>query len=316
MYGLKNVRQRRRDGLSQVAWDELEQLLAVYYRGQGYRVEHCGTGCTAARFDGGIDLKLFRDDEYIVVQCKHWNAKQVPHNDVHQLLGVMLNQNATGAILVTSGEFTAYARESAAKLGKVRLIDGDELRAMIGPLPEPAVEPAVPSIAQNFAAAAGERLLSAVEDRVRSRGGRRGRRLGKSIGTLFVLKVVPPLTLALVAFLLLSSGLNRVIDSLQSKRADLSKPSASSSTPPRDASGQPTKGPPIHRTHARTSVAVRSGTTSPCHELIDWQSGTYIDHCAPKALLREPSDTERRELQRKADEAARILAPTTPEFTL
>lgn len=70
MYGLKNVRHRWSDELSRVSWGQLEQLLAVHYQSQGFRVEHCGTGGAAARFDGGIDLKLFRDDEYIVVQCK------------------------------------------------------------------------------------------------------------------------------------------------------------------------------------------------------------------------------------------------------
>lgn len=136
MGGLKNVRNRRDDALSRVDWKRLESLLAVYYRGQGYEVEHCGTGGAGRRFDGGVDLKLRKGDEYIVVECKHWNAKQVPHNPVHQLLGVMVNEGATGAILVTSGEFTAYARESASKLGHVQLVDGEALRAMIGPLPE------------------------------------------------------------------------------------------------------------------------------------------------------------------------------------
>ena len=269
MYGLKNVRQRRNDGLSRVGWVQLEQLLAVYYRGQGFRVEHCGTGGTAARFDGGIDLKLFRGDEYIVVQCKHWNAKQVPHNEVHQLLGIMLNQEATGAMLVTSGEFTACARESATKLGKVRLIDGDELRAMIGPLPESTFEPAVPSIAETFAANAGERLLSAVEDRVRGRVGRRGSWVRKSTGTLFALKVVLPLTMALGLFLLLSSGLTRVIDGLRPGKADPSKLSAASSTLVRNTPSQPIDYTPVIRTNARPSAGARAGT-NPCHEVIDW----------------------------------------------
>lgn len=44
MYGLKNVRNRRDDSLSRVAWDKFEVLLAVYYRAQGYQVEHVGTG--------------------------------------------------------------------------------------------------------------------------------------------------------------------------------------------------------------------------------------------------------------------------------
>jgi hypothetical protein len=137
MNGLKNVRSRRDDALTRVGWDQLESLLAVYYREQGYQVEHCGTGATRARFDGGIDLKLRKDDQYILVQCKHWNAKQVPHNAVHELLGIMVNQGATGAILVTSGEFTKAAIEAATRQGHVQLIDGDELRAMIGPIAEP-----------------------------------------------------------------------------------------------------------------------------------------------------------------------------------
>lgn len=136
MQGLKNVRHRRTDALTQVGWEQLESLLAVYYRGQGYTVDHCGTGASGARFDGGIDLRLRKDDAYILVQCKHWNAKQVPHNDVHQLLGLMVNEGATGAILVTSGEFTRAAIEAATKQGHVQLVDGDDLRAMLGPLPE------------------------------------------------------------------------------------------------------------------------------------------------------------------------------------
>src|SRR5688572_9580764 len=113
MRRLKPVSHRRSDALSRVAWDQLETLLANYYRSQGYQVDHVGTGATGAQFDGGIDLKLRRDDECIVVQCKHWNAMKVTHNAVHELLGIMVNQSATGAILVTSGEFTDAAIEAA-----------------------------------------------------------------------------------------------------------------------------------------------------------------------------------------------------------
>ncbi len=58
MSGLKPVSQRRNDALSRVGWEQLESLLATYYRAQGYQVEEVGTGATGARFDGGIDLKL------------------------------------------------------------------------------------------------------------------------------------------------------------------------------------------------------------------------------------------------------------------
>lgn len=134
MYGHKRVREHRTDGLSRVGWEHLEVLLATWYRGQGYEVEHTGTAANGSKYDGGIDLKLRRPGEYVLVQIKHWNAYKVPHNDVHQLLGLMVNEDATGAILITSGEFTNAAIEAANRHGHVRLIDGDELRTMLGPV--------------------------------------------------------------------------------------------------------------------------------------------------------------------------------------
>lgn len=136
MRGLKPVRHRRQDALARVGWDRLELLLAAYYQGEGFEVEHVGTAASGTRFDGGIDLKLRRGDASLVVQCKHWNAMKVPHNAVHELLGLMVNHGATGAILVTSGEFTRAAIEAANRRNDVRLVDGDELRMMLGPLPD------------------------------------------------------------------------------------------------------------------------------------------------------------------------------------
>jgi restriction system protein len=136
MNGLKNVKHRHDDALSRVGWADLERLLATYYREVGWWVEHAGTGGTGAKFDGGVDLRIRRDTEIVLVQCKHWNVKQVTHNAVHELLGVMINQGATGAILVSSGEFTRAAIEAAQRHGHVKLIDGVTLRGMLGPLPE------------------------------------------------------------------------------------------------------------------------------------------------------------------------------------
>lgn len=150
MNGLKNVGHRHDDALSRVGWDELERLLAAYYREVGWWVEHAGTGGTGAKFDGGVDLRIRRDTQVVLVQCKHWNAKQVPHNAVHELIGVMVNEGATGAILVSSGEFTRAAIEAAERHGHVKLIDGHALRGMLGPLPEsddaPAPIPVVPAL--------------------------------------------------------------------------------------------------------------------------------------------------------------------------
>lgn len=138
---LKQVKQRRTDALSRVGWEEFEVLVADHYRALGFDAEHVGTAGTGRRFDGGIDLKLRRGDEFLIVQCKHWNARQVPHNPVHQLLGLLTTtRGATGAILITSGEFTPHALRSAAQNPAIQLIDGDAIRRLLGPLPPALLE--------------------------------------------------------------------------------------------------------------------------------------------------------------------------------
>ena len=124
----RKIQHRYTDELVGISWEAFERIFAEHYRQLGYRVEHSGTGASHARYDGGIDIKLYRDDEYIVVQCKHWNALQVTHNYVHELIGVMHTQHATDAILITSGEFSKAALEAAAQCPTMTLIDGAEVR--------------------------------------------------------------------------------------------------------------------------------------------------------------------------------------------
>lgn len=151
----KRVSERWNDALSRVGWADFERRVGDYYASQGYRVEHSGTGSGFGNTDGGVDLKLFRDGTFIVVQCKHWNALQVPHNPVHELIGVMHTAGANGAILVTSGEFTRAAIESASRFPGITLVDGAAVRAMIGPIDEAALQAtglvSVPSFARGLA---------------------------------------------------------------------------------------------------------------------------------------------------------------------
>ena len=131
--GYKEVKFRHTDPLASMPWDEFERLMARHYAARGYRVEHSGTGAQTSfrKFDGGIDLKLFRDSEYIVVQCKRENFFEVTHNVVHQLIGVMHTQHATRAIVVITGSFSAAAIAAAAEFPQVELIDGVALRRML-----------------------------------------------------------------------------------------------------------------------------------------------------------------------------------------
>jgi hypothetical protein len=78
---------------------------------------------------------------------------------------------------------------------------------------------------------------------------------------------------------------------------------------PRRAQVAPVATPQPVRASAMPSV-----TRDPesCREVVDVRSGTYIDHCAKAAS--GPTPEELRELKRRADEAARILEPSTPEM--
>ncbi|MDQ3040034.1 MAG: restriction endonuclease [Pseudomonadota bacterium] len=285
MHGLKNVRNRRTDALTHVGWDQLETMLAVYYRGQGFRVEHVGTGGSGTRFDGGIDLKLYKEDAYIVVQCKHWNAKQVTHNAVHELLGVMVTQGATGAILVTSGEFTRAAIEAATKQGHVQLVDGDDLREMLGPLREVApvassVSDGTSSVAGDIAAQVGARLLGAAEDRIR--GGGRGQRRRGFVGNAMDAGmgiVLLKLLVGLVLFLSLTGGINWVLRPIQEALG-----SGAVETPPRNSLPVPQQTPGTAVLQAR------------------YPSGHPPLEAGPAGVPAQ------------ADEAMRILEASTPEM--
>lgn len=122
------------DALARIDPARFETLLADYYRSRGWQVEQVGADFTGRRYDDGFDLELRRDDAFVIVQCKRWKAFQVPHNEVLELLGTMVNVAATAAIYVTSGEFTQAAVDVAARSGHVELVDGDALRTMLDPL--------------------------------------------------------------------------------------------------------------------------------------------------------------------------------------
>lgn len=96
------------------------------YRRQGYTViENPGAGP-----DGGVDLKLKNDGETTLVQCKQWRTAKVGVKVVRELYGVMTAENADKCIIVTSGEFTAEAKDFVS--GKpIELIEGHCLTAMI-----------------------------------------------------------------------------------------------------------------------------------------------------------------------------------------
>ncbi|MDC7807996.1 restriction endonuclease [Luteimonas sp BLCC-B24] len=295
--GLKRVAHRRDDALTGVRWDRLEHLLAAYYREAGYQVEHVGTGASAGRFDGGVDLKLQRDGRVVLVQVKHWNAYKVPHNEVHQLIGLMVNARADAAILVTSGEFTKAAIEAATRNGLVQLIDGDELRAMLGPLPE---APPAARTADSLAAQVGEHLLHAAMDRALPAGRKAATSWAKATAATLALKGFALVVMLLIAYQVIQA-LGRNLD--QSLQA-VGRPATASIQRP---------APAPQFVPSRPAVAPTPAVASFCIDQ-DPRTGASVDRCAEHAARPKPTLAEVRESQRKADAAMDVLRASTPEM--
>ncbi|WP_437207211.1 restriction endonuclease [Planctomicrobium sp. SH664] len=105
---------------------EFESLVSEVFRRQGYILEQIGGG----QPDGGIDHRLSKAGEVVLVQCKHWHIQKVGVKIVRELLGVVTCEGVQSGIVMTSGRFTPESRQFAAKV-PIRLIDGHELLEMI-----------------------------------------------------------------------------------------------------------------------------------------------------------------------------------------
>ena len=278
MGGLKNNQHRHQDALSRIDHREFERLVGAFYRGQGWEVEYTGTGSTAQRFDGGVDLVLRRGGDVVLVQCKHWNARQVPHNPVHELLGIMVNRGATGAILITSGEFTRAAIEAGTRNGHVQLVDGNDLRDMLGELPEPASQS--PSTI-------GESLS------------RHGARIAKQQSKGFFRKLLDAIAIklasAIVGLVIVVIGIVVAFGVISKAARELQK-SLSQPRPAASASAKPQK-PPLQ-------TAYRRPVQAPAQQ-----------SARPPVTIPVQQTPEQIEAQRKrAAESLEIIKKTTPEW--
>lgn len=60
------------DSIKNLSWREFEELVGEVFRRQGYLVlENPSEGV-----DGGIDLRLRKNAQMTLVQCKHWKSKK------------------------------------------------------------------------------------------------------------------------------------------------------------------------------------------------------------------------------------------------
>ena len=119
-------RQSGLESIRSLSWKEFEELLAEAYRRQGYLVgENTSLGP-----DGGVDLRIERGGDLYLVQCKQWRDYKVGVKVVREIYGLVTAENASGAIIVTSGLFTQEAKNFAADK-PLGLVEGSQLADLV-----------------------------------------------------------------------------------------------------------------------------------------------------------------------------------------
>ena len=114
------------ESIKALSWKEFEELVGEAYRRKGYSVvENHAVGS-----DGGIDLRLSKDGNLFLVQCKRWKTEKVDVRVVREMYGLMTAERASGAIIVTSGLFTQDARIFAEDK-PIDMIEGNQLMELI-----------------------------------------------------------------------------------------------------------------------------------------------------------------------------------------
>jgi len=127
------------DPLEGISWQYFELLVGELFRRRGYSVVE-----TVGGADGGVDLVARREGKRLLIQCKHWRARDVGVAVVRELFGVVTARKASGGAVVTGGRFTVEAVKFAREVN-IELIDGTMLRAEVrggrGDLPrEPSIQ--------------------------------------------------------------------------------------------------------------------------------------------------------------------------------
>lgn len=124
-----------------IGWQEFEHLIGEYYRRRGYSVFQMGGDSP----DGGIDLIAQKNGEKLVIQCKHWKAFKIDVKVARELYGVMVDATASGAVLITSGDFAQPAIDFV-KDKPIELVDGPKLARLIAEVKTPAPQQVKPPV--------------------------------------------------------------------------------------------------------------------------------------------------------------------------
>ena len=96
-------------------WFQYEVNVKDWLTSNGFMVEHLAASRVG---DGGVDIQAYRDDEHLLIQCKHWQKERIGPRIIRELLGTLQSfpQGARG-VIITSTELTAGAKHLAMEKG-------------------------------------------------------------------------------------------------------------------------------------------------------------------------------------------------------
>lgn len=114
---------------AQVEWRRFEAVVEALFKQAGLVTKSQSHGA-----DGGVDVWLYSRTQPEIpvgmVQCKHWQGRQVGVDKVRELRGVMAAEKVGRGLFATTSTFTADARQFAQENG-IDLLDVERLLAMI-----------------------------------------------------------------------------------------------------------------------------------------------------------------------------------------
>ena len=104
---------------------EFEWLVGEVFRREGWSVQETGRHGGP---DGNVDLRLSRDGEQRIVQCKRWTSWQVGTSEIREFAGTLTREQlpASAGVFVTLSTYTDQARDEARILG-LALLEGRDL---------------------------------------------------------------------------------------------------------------------------------------------------------------------------------------------
>jgi hypothetical protein len=118
------------DALSRITWQDFEILVANRYRRHGWDVAHCGDGRPGFRAETEVDLRMTKDGQLALAQCRHESLARLDAGTIQGLLATAAEERATQVIVIASADIPDDARQLA-ESGGATIIEGAAVREML-----------------------------------------------------------------------------------------------------------------------------------------------------------------------------------------